>query len=810
MAENQELNIVVKLVDQASQGLKGMSDSLDKFWKKVDEQTQGAQTFTKAIIWTAAVVWGVAVNKFMDFEKTMSGVKAVLSPTIQEFDKLNEKAKQLWKDSIYSQSEVAQSIEMLAKNGLDATQILNGAADATVNLAAAAGTDLSTAADLATDTMAIFGIQAENISRAINGISGVAVASKFTVDDYRLALAQGWWVAKAVWVQFEDFNTAIAAISPLFASGSDAGTSYKVFLQRLVPASNQAAEAMQNLWLMTADGKNQFFDATGKLKSMGEISGILQKSLKGLSDEQKNQALQTIFGTDAMRAAVGLADTGAEKFAELNAQIQGTDAAEQAKTRLDNLAGSFEQLMGTLDVILIDFWAAISTVLRPAIDWLTNALEDVRATFQGLSPEMQTTLSVIAGVAAGFAGLLLVVGSIWIILPAVTAALSAIAGALAFLISPVGLVIAAVAALAIAWQTNFLGIQETTAQVFEALKPYFEVFKQDLLELWNTAKVAFDGIKAAVMAVFEFLQPYIMAALQIIKDFWTAHFADIMNIVMGTWEIIKGLFQGAFDIISGIFQIFAGLFTGNWQLLWDGIVLTITGVWEVIKWVFSWAFQVIQWALGIFGGIIKAVWEALWLAFKGLTQAGWNAITAVVSLAWEGLKWLVNLWGEAISSAWTATMEGIKGVAEGIWSTIKNIFATGINWVIDKINGLINSINSVSGAIGVPAIPTIWRLQFQKWGIVPEHFQTGWIVAGGKLPANHDQIPAMLDPGELILNRAQQKNLASQMTSGQAVNAPTININFSWNAFYGEDDFMEKIGDKIVKTLQTHISFASF
>ena len=86
---------------------------------------------------------------------------------------------------------MASSIEMLAKNGLNATQILNGAADATVNLAAATGTDLSTAADLATDTMAIFGIQAENMSKAINGITGVAVASKFTVDDYALALAQG-------------------------------------------------------------------------------------------------------------------------------------------------------------------------------------------------------------------------------------------------------------------------------------------------------------------------------------------------------------------------------------------------------------------------------------------------------------------------------------------------------------------------------------------------------------------------------------------------------------------------------------------
>lgn len=792
MAENQELNIVVKLVDQASQGLKGMSDSLDKFWKKVDEQTQGAQNFTKAIIWTAAVVWGVAVNKFMDFEKTMSGVKAVLSPTTEEFDKLNEKAKQLWKDSIYSQSEVAQSIEMLAKNGLDATQILNGAADATINLAAAAGTDLSTAADLATDTMAIFGIQAENMSRAINGISGVAVASKFTVDDYRLALAQGWWVAKAVWVQFEDFNTAIAAISPLFASGSDAGTSYKVFLQRLVPASKWAEQAMEDLWLRTKDWANLFFDASGKLKSMGEIAWLLQKGLKWLSDEQKNQALQTIFGTDAMRAAVGLADVGAEKFAELNAQIQGTNAAEQAKTRLDNLAGSFEQLMGTLDVILIDLGAAISVVLRPAIDWLTNALEDVRATFQGLSPEMQTTLSIIGGVAAGFAGLLLVVGSIWIVLPAITAALSAITGALAFLLSPIGLVIAAVAALAIAWQINFLWIQDITKQVFEDIKPYFEGFMEGLKDIWDSATNAMEGIKKAFTTVFEYLKPYIKSVVDIIKNFWNAHFKDVISIVQWAWTIIKSLFQGAFDIMQGIFKVFAGLFTWDWKILWEGLKSIATGFWTIIKWLFSGWFNFIKWALWVFSGVVRAAWDGLFTGLKLVANTGWNAIKAAWQLFWEGLKSLFSMGWGALSSAWSSTMNSISGIATSIWNGVQNTIASSMNWIVNKINSLIWKVNSVSSKIWIPNIPSIWN--FQNGWIVG--YETGGIVPGSKLPANHDQVPAMLDPGELILNRAQQKNIATQLTtSGQTVNINLWNVNITnWIEL---NDFLSKIKEVV-------------
>ena len=124
-------------------------------------------------------------------------------------------------------------------------------------------------------------------------------------------------------------------------------------------------------------------------------------------------------------------------------------------------------------------------------------------------------------------------------MPAITAALSAIAGALAFVLSPIGLIIAAVGLLAVAWSTNFLGIRDVTAQVFEELKPYFEVFKTGLIDLWNTAKTAFDGVKNAIVAVFEYLQPYIMQVLEVIKNFWNAHFTDIMAIITGAWEIIK-------------------------------------------------------------------------------------------------------------------------------------------------------------------------------------------------------------------------------------------------------------------------------
>lgn len=356
------------------------------------------------------------VSAAASFEERLSGIKAVLSPTTAEMEKLRAKALELGQSTAFSASQSAEAIEMLAKNGLDATAILNGAADATVALAAATGAELSTAADIMTDAMAIFGIEAENASAAIDGITGVTVASKFSINDYRLALAQAGGVAASVGVEFGDFNTAIAAISPLFASGSDAGTSFKTMLQRLIPASGPAKQAMQELGLIAADGSNQFFTASGQLKDMSEVAGILQAALAPLSEEQKNLALSTIFGTDAMRAAVGLANVGTEGFNELAASMAEVDAAAQAATRLDNFNGALEQARGaaeTLQITLGSYLLPVLTqllnnVVTPGINLLTtltNAVAGNAEAFAQLPAPLQTVVTGLQAVVQWVMGL---------------------------------------------------------------------------------------------------------------------------------------------------------------------------------------------------------------------------------------------------------------------------------------------------------------------------------------------------------------------------------------------------------------------
>lgn len=412
----------IQNIGSDTKGLSDWNDSITSTMANVGKVVAGA-----AVAGTAAITAFVldSTKQSANLEASLSGIAAVLNKGTEAVGPLKDLILDLGIDPALkvSATEAAQAVELLARNGLDMTQIIDGAARSTVLLANATGADFGVAADIATDAMAIFNIEAKDMDNAVNGITGVTTASKFSIDDYRLALAQAGGVAGSVGVSFDDFNTTIAGIAPLFASGSDAGTSFKVFLQRLIPASDPARDAMRDLGLFTglsakefdqAEGKilkykdqlaaldptsknyaarseelrgkidalesslvtgsNAFFDSNGQMKDMDEIAGILDQALAGLSEEKKNDALSTIFGTDAMRAAIGVAELGTKGYQELGAQIAEIDAGNQAATRMDNLSGSLEILNGIVETLRIRIGDKFNPVFRGLVDQVSDFL----------------------------------------------------------------------------------------------------------------------------------------------------------------------------------------------------------------------------------------------------------------------------------------------------------------------------------------------------------------------------------------------------------------------------------------------------
>ncbi len=405
-----DLNVAVILAgkDQASGAIKNVIGSLGDLGKSVGSPQAALEGLAGlmgkvALVGTGALAAGLgaSVAAASSFEQTMSGVKAVSGATAEEMKQLSGLALQLGKDTSFSAAEAGKGLEELVKGGVSIPEIMNGAAKATLNLAAAGGVDLASAAEIAANAMSMFGLKGKDMAMVANQIAGAANASSLGVDDFRLSLQQVGAVANVAGQSFESTAQAIAVMGAAGIKGSDAGTSLKTFLLNLQPQTKAAALAMAELGIVTADGANQFFDAAGKTKSMTEIAGVLAKATAGLTEQEKLQALQTMFGTDAMRASAIMAKAGAEGFSEMAASMGKVTAESVANERLNNLRGSLEQLKGSLETAAITAGVAFTPALKGLTDGATAAVNGFIPLIEQYGPRLAEMFSTIAAVVTG-------------------------------------------------------------------------------------------------------------------------------------------------------------------------------------------------------------------------------------------------------------------------------------------------------------------------------------------------------------------------------------------------------------------------
>lgn len=432
MAEIGNLTVQLGLtLDELQKGLNVAKRELENFGKQVPNAVKpGLDAFKKmgermqavgqsmSLFVTAPIVagFGGIINAAGNFEAAMLSAGAVTQATATDFGRLEAEAKRLGATTSFSATEAAKAIETLGRNGLSATQILDGALESSLNLASATGTDLANAADIATDVMASFGKQAKDLATLIDGVSGVTLASKFTIDDYRLALGQAGGVAGQLGVSIEDFNTAIAATASSFASGSDAGTSFKTFLLRLNPASKEAGDLMKELGL-------QFFNADGSMKDLRDIAQELQTAFSGLTEAQKSQAAETIFGTDALRTALTLANQGAAGFDNYAQKIGQVSAAQLRAAREKGFNNALVQLRSALEGL------SIAIANSGLLDFVTKLVQKFTGFIRVLSDLNPTVLAigtVIAALVAAIGPLLLGIGGIISLIPTVVTGFAAV------------------------------------------------------------------------------------------------------------------------------------------------------------------------------------------------------------------------------------------------------------------------------------------------------------------------------------------------------------------------------------------------
>ncbi|MBH8609399.1 phage tail tape measure protein, partial [Thermoactinomyces sp. CICC 10521] len=378
-----------------------------------------------------AVAFGSAVKKAADFEAQLSSIQAVTGASAQEMEQFRQLAIQMGASTKFSATEAEQGIEELAKAGVSTADILNGGLKGALDLAAAGELDLAEAAQIASTALNAFRADHLSVAQAANILAGAANASATDVKELNFGLSQVAAVASGVGLTFKDTATALAVFAQNGLRGSDAGTSLKTMLLNLTPSTKPAITEMKKLGIITKDGKNQFFDASGKLKSFADIAGILQQHLSGLTQQQRIQAMQTMFGTDAIRAANIAFKEGATGVRAMSDAMSKTTAAEVAAKRMDNLKGTIEQLRGSWETFQIQIGSAFLPVLKA----VANDLNEMVDWFSKLSPSTKEAIGIFTAATAGVLALGAAVAGIVAIANPFTAAIVGIGTVLAGLIA---------------------------------------------------------------------------------------------------------------------------------------------------------------------------------------------------------------------------------------------------------------------------------------------------------------------------------------------------------------------------------------
>lgn len=681
---------------------------------------KGLTNAGKAIMPASAAIAGigaVSVNVANDFESAMSQAAGALNMPMSQMGELRDLAIKTGQDTIFSAKEAGEAITELAKGGLTEADIKGGALKATMDLAASSGMDLGNAANVTVQAMGAFGLSAEKSAVAANALAGAAAASSTDVEPLTQGLSQVSAQAYNAGWSIQETTAVLGKFADAGIVGSDAGTSLKVMLQRLAaPTSDKAAMKIENLGIKTRD-------ANGHLLGASEMAQELQDKLGGLSEAERDSALQTIFGSDAMRAATVMMNSGSEGLASYIAATNDQEAAQRlANSQMGEGEKAIEEMKGSLETAAITIGSKLAPVITKVVKFITDLVNK----FSALPSGVQTAIVVIGAIIAVLGPLLIIIGQMAIGISALTAAFSALSVPLLPIIAIIAAVIAAIVAIVLViknwgaitewfgnlwqivkdkcaaiWDAICLFFTETIPAAWDSLVEKFQSIPEWWSGIWQQVKDFFaqtwqaimeNPIVATIVTTIQLLFQNMVTTLQ---GIWSG----LVSVASGAWELLKNTILGPvlllIDLVTGDFE----QLKSDAMNIWNNIKEAANQIWNGIKEVVS----------SMVNGMVTRV-QTLLQGFKNIVSQIWNSIKQTTSQIWESVKSFVvstaNNLKESAVNAFKNLVSGIKNTLSNLGSTVQNGFQSAIDfitslpskaveWGKDFIQGLIDGIKSM-------------------------------------------------------------------------------------------------------------------
>ena len=687
----QKLKSLKETTGSASANLAKVSAVSGEFGNKVKGVGQSLLPVTGALT-GVGVASTVMANNFND---AMSQAAGALDKPMSEMEDLRQLAIQTGQDTVFSATDAGNAITELAKGGLTEADIKAGALKTTMDLAASSGMDLGEAANVVVQAMGAFGLSANESAEAANALAGAAAASSTDVEPLTQALAQCSAGAKNAGWSIQETTAVLARFADAGIEGSDAGTSLKTMLQRLAAPTDSAATMIEQLGIQTRD-------SNGDLLGASEIAEELQNKLGGLDSASRDAALSTIFGSDAMRAATVMMDSGTEGIQKyINAANDQEAAQRLANSQMSDGSRAIEELKGSLETAAIQIGDTLAPIVQKVAELITALVNK----FSALPEGVQQVIVVVGILVAALGPLLMIIGQISLGISAVAGALSklsgnggvatklvggiktAVTGLLGMITAhPVIAVITAIIAALVTLYNKCEWFRDGVNGILKAIKDGFFAAWDGIVEFFTeTIPNAWNEMLSSLLA-----NPTIRTIVTTITD----SFTKLKENLNGIWNGIKQLAQNAWEFIKNAtlapVLLMIDLVTGDFEKLksdleniLNNIKNAVANIWDSIKEITSNIWNEIK---NVVSTLVSLVKETAISGFEALRDGIKNAIRElpkIVSDIFEKIGSTISGW---IDNAWEWGADFINGLKEGILS--------GVRGIVDAIRGIGDKIRS--------------------------------------------------------------------------------------------------------------------
>lgn len=625
---------------------------------------------------------GNVIELGQNFTSTMSEVSAISGATGEDFEKLEACAREYGATTVFSASNAAEALKYMSLAGWDADQSTS-ALGGVLNLAAASGMELGAASDMVTDYLSAFAMEAGDAAYFADLLSYAQSHSNTTAEALGEAYKNCAANLNAAGQDVETVTSLLEGMANQGYKGSEAGTAMAAIMRDITNGMKDGA-------IKIGETSVAVMDAQGNFRDLTDILAEVEAATNGMGDAERAVALSSTFTADSTKGLNLILNEGMDKIAGYEEELRGASgsAEEMANIMNDNLSGDVAAMNSAFEELGLKIYDALESKLRAGAQFITNGVIPAIEWLGGHIPEVTIAVSGLGAVIAAMNW-----GTISSKIAMVKGALVKLAAALGGVSLPAIAIIAVITAVALAftnlWKNNEEFRNKITA-IWDGIKAKFDEFGQGIVDRLNALGFEFEDITEVMKAV------------------WDGFCEVLAPIFEGVFQQISNILSEALDILTGLFDIFAGIFTGDWDMVWQGVQEVFGAVWDFVvatfeNWISTFT-SLADTVLGWFG----TDWETVWTNVKTFFSDTWNAISSFFSGILTGIKtFFTDTWNAIVSffsgilsgiySSVTGTMteihdtftniwDSITGFLSGAWETIKNIVTVGIMAVKEIIS----------------------------------------------------------------------------------------------------------------------------